>query len=143
MSDVIEAVPEITPRSRWTNAGEHVLILKCTDADGKSRGKWGEFQWPESGPVTPDKWSREPTCESGGLFGWAWGFSFGEGKDPNYAGRWIVFRAHPDDVIEVEGKVKAVPNPEHGRTPEVVFCGKYVDALAMILPGHIAWVDSG
>ena len=133
----VKTKPEIIPRHRWTNGGEHVLILKCTDANGKS---YNDFQWPESGPVVPEKWSREQTCESGGLFGWAWGFSFGEGKEPNYAGRWIVFRAHPDDVIEVEGKVKAVPNPEFNRTPEVVFCGTYPAALAMILPGHIAWV---
>ncbi|MHB1950090.1 MAG: hypothetical protein ACYCQK_01295 [Acidiferrobacteraceae bacterium] len=128
-----------TPRHKWTNGGEYVLILKCTNSDGKSHHG---FQWPESGTVAPEKWSREPTCGSGGLFGWPWGFAFGHGKVPDYAGRWIVFRAHRDDVVEIGcGKVKAVPNPEHGRTPEVIFCGGYVDALAKILPGHIAWVQ--
>lgn len=72
---------EIIPYHQWTNGGNKVLILKCVD---KNRQGYGGFQWPESGPVEPSTWSAEPTCESGGLFGWAWGLAFGDGKDPDY-----------------------------------------------------------
>ena len=129
---------QATPPHQWTHDGEHVLILKCVNADMTSHNG---FVWPQSGPVRPDTWSRNPDCESGGLFGWPWGLSFGDGKQPQYDGKWIIFRAHPADVILVGGKCKAVPNDDKGRCPEVVYCGDYAGALAGVLPGQIAWVQ--
>ncbi|SFH98378.1 hypothetical protein [Planctomicrobium piriforme] len=127
----------ITPRHQWTNGGDKVLILKVVNNDLTSHGG---FVWPKSGPVRPAKFSREPDCSSGGLFGWAWGFGLGEGKFPDFGATWIVFAAHPDDVIDLGDKVKAVPNDEACRCPEVVFCGAYSEALKLTIPGHVAWV---
>ena len=127
------------PPHQWTYNGDRVLILKCVNADMTS---YGGFVWPESGTVRPDKFSREPTCESGGLFGWPWGLALGDGKEPVYAGKWIVFSAHPDDVIDCGGKCKAIPNDDElGRTIEVVFVGEWQKALEFIRDGHIAWVS--
>ena len=127
----------IPPIHQWTNGGEYVLILKCVKRDGTGHG---EFLWPKSGPVTNPYWSRDPTCDSGGLFGWAWGMGIGEGRDPDACAPWIVFRAKPENVILVDSvKVKAVPG-EDGEEPEVVFYGEQADALAFVLDGQIAWI---
>lgn len=131
---------EIIPVHQWAPQPDgRVWLLKVVNAD---RTSYDGFVWPESGPVTPAVWSREPDCESGGLFGWPWGIGR-DGAEPRYGAdaTWIVFAAHPDDVIAVGiGKVKAVPSPEHDRTPEVIFVGSYGEASARILAGQVSWV---
>src|SRR5208283_4536149 len=99
-----EAETTIVPAHQWTNGGDKVRILKCANKEGKTHGG---FQWPDAGPVMPETWSPEPTCESGGLFGWPWGLAFGDGKGPDYGGKWFVFEADPADVIDLNGKCKA------------------------------------
>ena len=126
-------MPDITPAHQWTHDGGNVLIVKCVRSDGTSHGG---FQWPESGPVTPDTWSEEPTCESGGLFGWPWGVGLGGGKQPDYQGRWIVFSAEPSDVVDLDDKCKA-------RCGNVVYCGDWWGALLTVDAGRIAWCEHG
>ena len=133
--------PEITPIHKWTHDGKEVLLVKCVDADGVSRGKnRKDFLWPISGPVeTPA--SRKPDCESGGLFGWPWGLNIGGGKDPDYNGRWIVFSAPPENVINLYDKVKVVP--KEGDTiahATVLFCGSWFEALLYCALGREAWI---
>ena len=123
---------DVIPYHRWTHDCDKVRILKCVGADRKG---YNGFQWPESGLVAPETWSEEPTCQSGGLFGWAWGLAFGDGKDPDYqTNLWIVFEADPADVVLIEGgKVKA-------RCGDVVFCGRLGDAMSrFILAGQMGW----
>ena len=125
---------DVIPYHKWTHDCGKVRILKCVDANRKG---YKGFQWPESGPVKAETWSEEPTCESGGLFGWAWGLAFGDGKDPDYqTNLWIVFEADPADVILIEGgKVKAIRD-----SANVIFCGRLGDAMSrFILAGQIAW----
>lgn len=123
----------MTPLHKWTHDGDRVLLVKCTSVNGKS---YGGFQWPEKGIVKPEYASTKPDCYSGGLFGWPWGLHLGVGKEPNYAGRWIVFAANPDDVIEIEhGKAKVVTEAE------VIYCGSWSEALALTLHGRLAWLQ--
>ena len=129
---------DFIPAHKWTDGEDRVHLLKCVNQD---RTSYGGFVWPEKGPVTPAKWSRDADCESGGLFGWPWGLGVGGGKGPDYGGLWIVFAAHPDDVIDLGDKAKAVPDPEAGRTPEVVYCGSYVEAMRRLVSGQIRWVQ--
>ena len=128
----------IIPIHQWTYDGEHVLLVKAVDPDGTS---YGGFVWPESGPVNPGTWSREPTCGSGGLFGWPWGFHLNEGKVRKATDRWIVFRARPEDVIWIGEKAKAVPS-EDGVLPEVVYCGTLAGAMKFTMGGRVAWVEA-
>ena len=118
------------PIHQWTNGGEYVLFLKCVNSDMTS---YGGFVWPESGPVAPDKWSREPNCESGGLFGWPWGFGIGSGRVPDATARWLVFQAKPEDVVWVDGKAKT-------RCGEVTHCGTMASAFAVIADGRRNWI---
>lgn len=90
---------------RWTHSGDEVLILKCVDSDGIS---YGGFKWPlEVGATVeaPD-WNDRAEC-GGGLHGWPWGLAMGDGKDPDWSGKWIVFSAKPEEVIDLGGKCKA------------------------------------
>jgi hypothetical protein len=121
--------PEI---HKWTHKGKRVLIVKCVDKDGKGHGG---FQYPKSGKVHPGKCSMEPTCDSGGLFGWAWGLNIGGGKEPDYRGCWIVLAADPDLVVEVESEKCKVAGEA-----EVVFYGQWMDAIAFTLEGRLAWI---
>ncbi len=121
---------EITPVHQWTHKGDKVLLLKCVNLDLTS---YNGFKWPESGEVTPKTWSPEPTCESGGLFGWPWGIGRG-GKLPDYQGKWIVFEAAPEDVVAIHDKCK-VPKAN------VLFCGDWWAAFAMVSDGARAWIE--
>jgi hypothetical protein len=118
------------PIHQWTHTGTKVRILKCVDSHGRG---YGGFQWPRSGHVEPEQWSPEPTCESGGLFGWAWGLGR-DGKSPDYSSAWIVFEADPADVIDLGGKVKA-------RCGDVIYYGDWWTAAYMVEPGRIAWIE--
>ena len=125
------------PVHQWTHDGKEVLLVKCVGADGKS---YGGFQWPQSGQVETAA-SRKPDCLSGGLFGWPWGLNIGGGKDPDYNGRWIVFSASPENVIEIEGN-KAKVAPKEGETiarANVLFCGNWFEALRYCALGREAW----
>ena len=124
---------------QWTNGGETVLIVKVLNPDGTG---YNGFVWPKVGPVSPDKWSREPDCNSGGLFGWPWGIGIGDGKEPNAVCPWLVFEAKPQNVIgEIEDgqKCKAVPG-EDGELPKVVFYGTQAGAMAFTQKGRQAWI---
>jgi hypothetical protein len=127
----VDKINAITPAHKWTNGGGEVLILKCVDSDGKS---YGGFHWPlEIGVevIAPD-WNKRAEC-GGGLHGWPWGLAMGEGKDPDWSGKWIVFGAIPDLVIDLSGKCKC-------QKAIVRFVGSWDKALNFILPGQMAWV---
>jgi hypothetical protein len=123
---------------QWTNGGEYVLIVKCLNRDGTS---YSGFVWPKAGPVKNDFWSREPTCSSGGLFGWPWGFFVADGRDPDALAPWLVFKARPENIIgNIEGpKCKAVPG-ENGELPEVVYYGTQAGAMRFTQDGRMALV---
>jgi hypothetical protein len=124
---------QLIPIHQWTHKGDKVLLVKCVDRDGK--GHKG-FQWPKSGTVRPDYCSMEPNCDSGGLFGWAWGLNIGGGKDPDYHGCWIVLAAAPALVVEVGSeKHKAAGEAE------VVYYGDWAGAMSFTLEGRMAWFD--
>src|SRR5579859_1644349 len=97
---------------QWTHTGEKVWFVRCN-----STGHNG-FVWPRSGTTICPKAAvdrqaaMQPTCESGGLFGWPWGFCLGVGKDVDYRADWIVFAANPEDVIGIHGKAKAIGEVE-------------------------------
>ena len=124
--------PISTPIHQWTNSGEKVLLVKCVDKQGRSHNN---FQWPSSGEVITPNWSPEPTCESGGLFGWPWGLNLGEGKSQDYSGTWIVFAAVPANVIDLGGKAKAGPSAE------VLYYGDWQGALEFTRSGREAWLE--
>ena len=127
---------ETVPVHQWTDADGYVQIVKCVNYDMTS---YNGFVWPTSGPVCPDKWSRETDCNSGGLFGWPWGVGIADGK--NLGGKWLIFRAKPENIIFVGPcKVKAVPS-EDGELPEVVFCGEMADAMKFTMAGRVKWVQ--
>jgi hypothetical protein len=128
------------PIHQWTHDGNRVLMVKCVGRDGKS---YGGFEWPKSGPVVPERWSRKPDCDSGGLFGSAWGLHCGDGKTPDACAPWIVYAAKPENVILVGGgpKVKAVPG-EDAEMPEVLFHGTMAQALRFTQAGRMAWVKA-
>ena len=127
----------IIPIHQWTHNVGRVWIVKCVNNDGTSHDG---FVWPESGPVRPLKCSRAADCDSGGLFGWAWGMRLGEGKEPDYRARWIVFSAPPDQVIEVAGKVKVAADTPDEVDCRVEFCGKWWEAMSMCHAGQMAWI---
>ena len=126
------------PMHQWCHDGNEVLLVKCVDKDGKS---YGGFQWPQSGQVeTPA--SRQPDCNSGGLFGWPWGLNLGGEKDPDYGGRWIVFSSPPENVILVDNE-KAKVAPKEGETiarATVLFYGSWFEALRYCALGRVAWI---
>jgi hypothetical protein len=135
MQTKTEVTPEI---HQWTHDGDRVLLVKCINRDGTS---YGGFRWPQSGPVKPDKWSRTPDCDSGGLFGWPWGLHVGDGKDPDALADWIVFTAKPENVILVGCKAKAVPSDDEKELPEVLYRGTQAGAMYFCLAGRLAWIQ--
>ena len=129
-----EQITKLDQAHQWTHTGSEVLILKCSDSEGKTRDG---FQWPlEIGaPVTPHEWRAENKCGYG-LHGWPWGFGLGDGKEPDWLGKWIVFGALPTDIVgnlENERKCKA-------KCGTIRFVGNWHDAMKFILPGQMALV---
>ena len=117
---------------QWTHDGAEVLIIKCVNSDGSSsRG----FTWPLTvgAEVHPATWGADATCDSGGLFGWPWGFGLGDGKEPDWAGKWIVFGAKPEDVVSLGVKCKA-------KAAIVRFVGDWNGTMQFILKGQMALV---
>jgi hypothetical protein len=125
----------ITPSQHVYKDG-YVLIVKCLNRDGTS---YGGFVWPKSGPVENKKWSRDPDCDSGGLFGWPWGMGIGDGKDPDACAPWLVFRAKAENVIAIGAKCKAVPG-ENGELPEVIYYGTQAGAVKLTAEGRSAFI---
>lgn len=121
----------VISRHQWTHGGTEVLIAKCVSQDGRS---YGGFQWPLTVGATveaPD-WRDDGEC-GGGLHGWPWLFSVGDGKDPDYAGTWIVFGAVAEDVRDLGGKVKV-------RRGVVRCVGSYMQVVRYLHPGQLAWI---
>ena len=126
-------MPEWTLKDacRWTHTGDEVLIVKCVARDGSS---YNGFRWPlEIGAtVEASDWNPHPEC-GGGLHGWPWGLSVGDGKEPDYAGTWLVFGAKPGDVVDLDGKCKA-------KVGVIRFVGSWDGALAFVLSGQMELV---
>ena len=126
---------------QWTHDGDEVLIVKCVASDGLSYsgenklGQQVEFRYPliVGAAVEAPDWVPEPLC-GGGLHGWPWGLSIGDGKEPDWIGTWIVFGARPEDVIDIGGKCKA-------RAGIIRFVGPWWEATAFVLQGQMALVN--
>ena len=128
---------EIIPLHQFADKDGYVLLVKCVNADMTS---YGGFVWPESGPVRPTMWERDNACDTGGLFGWPLGVGIGIGKDPLPNGKWIVFRALPENVLAIEyGKANAIPGDD-GALPEVVYCGTMAGAMLWTMKQRQAWI---
>jgi hypothetical protein len=126
---------EMIPRHQWTNGGKDVLILRYVDRQGKS---YGGFQHPlkVGGSVTAPDWDGNMSC-GGGIHGWPWGFSIGDGKEPDWTAIWMVYAVDPKDIVggsgDLVGKCKF-------RTGVLKFIGNWQEATAFVLGGQMAWV---
>ena len=127
----------IAPIHQWTHDGDKVLLLKVVKKDGKSISRDAKgFQWPTTVGATveaPDA-QRDGKC-GGGLHGWCWGLSVGDGLGPDYSALWIVFAADPADVIDLGGKAKAVGECQ------IVAVGTYLECYMAVLRGQISWTQ--
>ncbi|MCC6580968.1 MAG: hypothetical protein IT440_11055 [Phycisphaeraceae bacterium] len=130
-----EMVPDI---HLHTDDDGYVLLVKCLNRDGTAHGG---FIWPKSGLVDPGVCSREPTCESGGLFGWPWGLFMGDGRNVDPIAEWRVFRARPENVIAIGDKAKAVRGAD-GLLPEVIYSGDMGGAMTITSLGRAAWIKA-
>ena len=133
----------MTDAHNWTNGTDEVLILKCVNADGLSFSgnnklhQHVDFRWPLDigAQVEAPDWTVKNEC-GGGLHGWPWGFGIGDGKEPDWSGRWIVFGSQPEDVIgNLEGGQKC-----KARAGVIRFVGDWHAALQFILKGQMAFV---
>jgi len=130
----------MTERHQWINRDGEVLIVKFVGRDGSSysgpgrNGKQIDLKWPlEVGAsVEAPDWVPDGEC-GGGLHGWPWGFGLGDGKDPDWTSKWLVFGAVPGDVVAIEGKCKA-------RKGIIRHVGTWDSALAFVLEGQMAWI---
>ena len=121
----------MTPRHQWTHDGTEVLILRFCAKDGASSHGFVYPLTVGSRVEAPD-WTETPSC-GGGLHGWPWGFSMGDGMNPEWTATWLVLGALPADVIDLGGNVKV-------RQAIVRYVGDWQDATAFVLPGQMAWV---
>ena len=91
-----------------------VYGTKVTNRNGEA---WGGFQWPDSGVVECPDWNPEPVC-GGGLHFFEDGC--GDLTAAQYVlspdAQWRLVRARDEDVVRLDGKVKA-------RRVEVLLCG--------------------
>src|ERR1700752_1078976 len=126
--------PAKVPQHQWTHDGGKVLIAKCLNVDGTGHDG---FAWPVKGKTICPKAQADReaanngSCESGGLFGWAWGVNLGGGKDPDYRAPWLVFAADPADVIDCDGKCKAIGEVK------VLYYGTWAGALEFTRAGRL------
>jgi hypothetical protein len=81
-----------------------VYGTKVTKADGTA---YGGFRWPDKpGPVDCPDWNPEPVC-GGGLHFWEDGCGDVSVADVLVDSRWYLVRAKDEDVVRLDGKVKA------------------------------------
>ena len=128
----------------WTNGGEEVLIVRCMSMDGKTSSKRIKdgvavdskpFQNPliVGETVTATDWTDKAEC-GGGIHGWPWALSLGDGKDCDWQGLWQVYGVKPSDIIDLQGKCKF-------RTGILRFSGNWWEATNFVLSGQIALVQ--
>ena len=134
----------IIPIHQWTNGRKEVLIVRYANHDGTSSSKrWKDGEAVEDKPfqhpitvgdsVTANDWSPHEGC-GGGIHGWPWGMSLGEGKECQWDARWQVYGVKPSDIVHLSGKVKF-------RTGKLRFLGDWHGAMMFVLNGQIAWVQ--
>ena len=134
---------EMKRACEWTNGGDEVLIVRCMSRDGKtSRKRLVNGCVVESEPfqnpiiigeiVTAPDWSNKAEC-GGGIHGWPWALSLGEGKDCDWSGLWQVYGVKPKDIIDLDGKCKF-------RTGILRFSGDWQSATNFVLSGQIAFI---
>ena len=80
-----------------------VLILRTCDADMTS---YGDFRWPESGPVECPDWDPRPVCRHG-LRGLLWGAGDGSLLRWYDTAIWIVAEVDASQIVDLGGKIKA------------------------------------
>jgi len=121
---------DITPRHQWTHDGTRVLVVRSGDTGH------GGFAWPTTvgARLQVAQPTRTAACDAGGYYGWPWAFGIGDGKDPDWSARWLVYAADPADVIAIGDKVKCCGEIE------IVHVGDWASATAYVLPGQMAWV---
>ena len=129
---------------QWTNGGDTVLIVRCMSRDGKTSsqrmvdGKSIECE-PFQNPlvvgetVTAPDWNDKKEC-GGGIHGWPWGLSLGDGKDCDWQGLWQVYAVNPDDIVDLNGKCKF-------RTGILKLSGEWWEATNFVLAGQIKLVQ--
>src|SRR6185436_5086423 len=103
------------------------------NADGTS---YGGFQNPANvgDSVEAPDWEAKNACGNG-LHGWPWGLGIGDGKDPDYQGRWYVVGVKPEDIVGcIENGAKC-----KFRTGIVRYVGPWAGALSFTLQGRIAF----
>ncbi len=96
-----QSIEPVTPRHLWTNGGSEVLIVRFVAHDGTSREG---FKHPivvgesVSAPDWDDPRYKGPKC-GGGIHGWPWAFSLGDGKECEWSALWLVYGVDPKDVV--------------------------------------------
>ncbi|MGE0362760.1 MAG: hypothetical protein AB7R67_18755, partial [Vicinamibacterales bacterium] len=120
-------------RHQWTHDGAEVLGVRFCATDGAS--SYG-FRYPLTVGAVVEAPDWDPTPECGhGLHMWPWGFSVGEGAEPNWSATWLVLGALPADVVGIGGKCKV-------RRATVRYVGDWQGAAAHVLAGQMAWVHA-
>ena len=140
---------EVTPIHQWTNGGDEVLVVRFVNKDGTSSAKRRDVNHgtidaePFKHPLTvgeivvaPD-WVPDFAC-GGGIHGWPWGMSLGEGKECDWSATWLVYGVKTEDICggqgDLIGKCKF-------RTGIVRHVGTWDSATNFVLSGQMAWVD--
>ena len=134
---------KITPVHQWTNGGDEVLIVRFVDKDFRSSSKRlvngrviedKPFQHPLSvgERVTAPDWTPTGEC-GGGIHGWPWAMSLGDGTNCDWTAPWLVYGVKPEDVVNLSGKVKF-------KTGILRHIGTWQSATNLVLPGQMAWV---
>ncbi|MFT4175967.1 MAG: hypothetical protein QM627_04870, partial [Luteolibacter sp.] len=106
-------------------SSDKVLVIRTCDVNLRS---YGNFQWPESGPVKAPDWNPEPVC-GGGLHGLLWGKGDYGLLSSDFLAKWMVVEVEKDSVVDLGDKVKF---PEGN----VIFVGSSADALKILREGN-------
>ena len=101
---------------------EIVYVLRTCD---KNLRAYGDFQWPESGPVEAPDWQPRATCGNG-LHGLLWGAGDASHLATDADAKWLVVAVVATEIVDLDGKVKFPRG-------EVVFCGERHYAVADII----------
>jgi hypothetical protein len=118
---------------KWANDSGEVLVLRYINADGTTRGGFvNPVVVGES--VTALDWHERAEC-GGGIHGWPWGLSIGDGKEPIYTSViWQVYGVRPERIINLGGKCKF-------QTGVLRYSGDWQGAFEFILSGQIRLVQ--